>query len=81
MYPENFDDCGMVVPTERGAECLGDGTVRPSDYWGSGHDGVLNFLNDEAGGKPPEFADSDTIKFRVVVLSFLLSFLPTCTDR
>lgn len=71
LYPENFDDCGMVVPTERGSVCLGDGTVRPSDYWGSGEDGALNFLNDETGGKPPHFADSDTEKFQVVVSNFI----------
>lgn len=65
----------MVVPTERGSVCLGDGTVRPSDYWGSGEDGALNFLNDETGGKPPEFADSDTEKFQVIVSSFTFIFL------
>jgi hypothetical protein len=67
LYPENFDDCGMVVPTSRGEECLGDDTVRPSDYWGSGEEGALNFLNDETGGKPPLFSDDDGVKFRVIV--------------
>lgn len=67
LYPENFDDCGLVVPAARGDNCAGDDTVRPSDYWGSGEDGALNFLNDEAGGKPPFFSDDDNVKYRVIV--------------
>jgi hypothetical protein len=76
LYPENFDDCGLVVPSSRGEICLGDGTVRPSDYWGSGEEGALNFLNDETGGKPPLFADDDGVKFRVIVSSHPSSTSP-----
>eukprot|EP00638_Chattonella_subsalsa_P008482 CAMPEP_0117754990 /NCGR_PEP_ID=MMETSP0947-20121206/13178_1 /TAXON_ID=44440 /ORGANISM="Chattonella subsalsa, Strain CCMP2191" /LENGTH=175 /DNA_ID=CAMNT_0005574225 /DNA_START=166 /DNA_END=693 /DNA_ORIENTATION=- len=47
----SFDNCGMVVVEERGADCLGDDTVIPSLYWSS----VSDFLNDDAGGKPPYF--------------------------
>ena len=76
LYPENFNDCGMVVPAQRGSVCLGDGTIRPTEYWGSGEAGALIFLNDENGGKPPEFANSNTEKFQVVVsFKFILIFI------
>ncbi len=74
LYPENFDKCGMVVPTTRSTECLGDGTVVPSQYWGYGEEGVLNFLNDDAAGKPPFFENS-TDRFIVVVSLILTKFL------
>lgn len=67
LYPENFDDCGLVIPTERGEDCAGDDTVVPSEYWGSGEEGALNFLNDETGGKPPLFIDEDDVRYRVIV--------------
>ena len=57
----------MIVPTTRASDCLGDGTVIPSQYWGSGEAGVLNFLNDDAGGKPPNFENSDTDSFQFTV--------------
>ena len=67
LYPENFDDCGLVIPTARGEDCAGDDTVVPSEYWGSGEEGALNFLNDETGGKPPLFSDDDEVRYRVIV--------------
>jgi hypothetical protein len=83
LYPENFDDCGFVVPTARGDDCAGDDTVIPSEYWGSGEEGALNFLNDEAGGKPPLFWDDDEVRYQVIVSppSFVSSFLMNSVGR
>mmetsp|Transcript_2313 Transcript_2313/g.3555 ORF Transcript_2313/g.3555 Transcript_2313/m.3555 type:complete len:234 (-) Transcript_2313:122-823(-) len=67
LYPENFDDCGLIIPGERGNICSDDDTVMPSTYWGKGKDGAENFLNDDVGGKPPLFTDGDTEKFKVVI--------------
>lgn len=67
IFPESFDDCGMVVPGERGNVCEGDDTVIPSVHWGTGMEGVLAFLNDDMGGKPPLFTNSDEERFQVVV--------------
>jgi hypothetical protein len=57
----------MIVPGERGNVCEGDDTVVPSEQWGSGVVGVLAFLNDDMGGKPPLFTNSDEERFQVVV--------------
>lgn len=67
VYPEAFDDCGMIIPGERGNVCEGDDTVIPSEQWGTGEEGVLAFLNDDVGGKPPLFTNSDEERFQVVL--------------
>jgi hypothetical protein len=67
LYPENFDKCGLVIPGERGDICSDDDTVIPSQYWGKGEEGVLAFLNDDVGGKPPLFTNSEEERFVVTV--------------
>jgi hypothetical protein len=67
MYPEKFDECGMVIPGDRESECFGDDTVIPSQYWGTGEAGALAFFNDDVGGKPPFFENTDDDHFVVVV--------------
>ena len=57
----------MIIPGERGNVCEGDDTVVPSEHWGTGWDGILAFLNDDVGGKPPLFTNSDEERFQVVV--------------
>jgi hypothetical protein len=74
IYPEHFDDCGMIVPGERGNVCEGDDTVVPSEHWGTGIEGVLAFLNDDMGGKPPLFTNSDEEHFQVVVRDTLFYY-------
>lgn len=67
LYPEKFDECGLVVPATRENECEGDDTVVPSQYWGFGLEGALAFLNDDTGGKPPLFENQSDNRFVVVV--------------
>jgi hypothetical protein len=71
LYPDQFDTCGMIIPGDRNSECFGDDTVIPSQHWGSGKEGVLNFLNDDTGGKPPFFENTDEDHFVVVVSSLI----------
>lgn len=67
LYPENFDTCGFLIPGERGNICSDDDTVIPSQHWGRGEEGLLNFLNDDVGGKPPLFENSTEERFTVRV--------------
>jgi hypothetical protein len=67
LAPEHFDDCGLIVPATRSSECPGSGDVIPSAYWGTGLEGALAFLNDDAGGKPPMFENATSERFVVKV--------------
>mmetsp|Transcript_2938 Transcript_2938/g.4454 ORF Transcript_2938/g.4454 Transcript_2938/m.4454 type:complete len:226 (+) Transcript_2938:77-754(+) len=58
--PANFDDCGIVIPGNRGELCSGDDGIIPSNYYAPGgttRDRLLEFFNDEVGGIPPYFED------------------------
>ena len=67
LYPEQFDECGLIIPGDRESECFGDDTVIPSQHWGTGEAGALAFMNDDVGGKPPFFENTDEDRFVVVV--------------
>ncbi len=67
LYPENFDACSLVIPTTRASACPGNGAIIPSQVWGTGEEGVINFLNDDAGGKPPLFETTANNTFKFVV--------------
>ena len=74
LYPEQFDDCGLIIPGDRESECYGDDTVIPSQYWGTGEAGALAFFNDDVGGKPPFFENTSDDHF-VVVVSVCILFV------
>jgi len=59
----------MVVVEERGNECLGDDTVVPSNHWGRGQSGFINFVNDETGGRPLYFDNGDDGNYTFVIAS------------
>jgi len=66
MALEKFS-CTLNVPSDRNYICLGSNVMVPSSTWGEGINGTMNFLNDDTGGKPPLFENSETVQFVVVV--------------